>query len=79
MEPVTVDDVLRELDRYDPYLADFGWALREILEMHTNHGDCRHPEPNEHIVCKAANRCNECQTLWPCRTIQAILKKKELG
>ena len=79
MEPVTVEKVLRELDYHHIALGDFGWALREILQMHTNHGDCRHPEPNEHIVCKAANRCDECQTLWPCRTVEAILKKKELG
>ena len=77
MEPITVDHIYRELDNDYIALDWLGRTLREVLEIHTNHGDCRHPEPNEHIRCKAANTCDECGYAWPCRTVEAILKMKE--
>lgn len=52
-------------------------TLRELLEIHHNHGNCTHPEPNEHIPCKAANTCDECQYTWPCRTVEMIKKMQE--
>lgn len=76
---MTLDEVYKSLDYNDIALGSFGWALREILEIHTNHGDCRHPEPNEHIRCKAANTCDECQYPWPCRTVEAILNMEDLA
>lgn len=79
MELMTLDEVHKELDYYDIPLSYFGWALREILEIHKNHGDCRHPAPNEDIKCKAAHTCDECQYLWPCRTVETILKMKNLA
>jgi len=53
--------------------------LRELLEIHNNHGDCRHPAPNEDKMCKAAFTCDECQYSWPCRTVELILKMGELS
>lgn len=79
MEPIDVKKVFRELDNDSLALSWLHNTLQEVLEIHTNHGDCRHPEPNEHIVCKAAHTCDECQYPWPCRTVKIILKMKELA
>jgi len=54
-------------------------ALRAVVELHQNHGECGMPTTQGTYPCPATNTCHECGTnvSYPCPTIQAI--EKELG
>jgi len=52
-------------------------ALRAVVELHKNHGECGMPTSDGTYPCPATNTCEECGTsvAYPCPTIQAIEKE----
>ena len=77
---MTHDELLAICDNYSfKDSAEPVKALRAVVELHKNHGECGMPMSDGTYPCPATNTCHECGTnvAWPCETIQAI--EKELG
>lgn len=81
---MTHDELLRKIDdegefqvQYFDCKPIFISALRAVVELHKNHGECGMPASDLVSPCPAINTCHECGTnvAWPCPTIQAIEKE----